>query len=205
MSENEILPENENPPEKEVSLGLVALPPQTFEHDVKVSEKYQRFSTEILRLSLAAIGAVGFLIANGAAKDGFNAQWLAKNTIFGFWVVISLLCFGISAGLALLHLYFSADSEAYHLEYLRRLKSLGDSSKLRKRPERYDFTTYWDLYWNGKKYDDDSDKILKEAADERDVRTFLLKLSGKILLFSGISLWLGAITLVFCFLTLIFR
>lgn len=200
--------ESENRTDKKVSTGLAPLPSGTFEHDVAVSDKYQRFSTELLRLSLAGIGGIGFLLVNylfsPQSRDQF--KWLVKNTTFGFWLVLSLLFFAVSAGLALFHFYFGADSKSYHLKYLRLEQRLGDSTQIETIGKREDFNTCWNLYYNGKKYDEnDADKLIKIAADERDVRNFLLKISGKMLFYAGLFLWLGAITLAFSFLSVIFN
>jgi hypothetical protein len=202
------MPETEDSTNKNVSSGLVSLPSGTFEHDVAVSDRYQKFSSELLRLSIAAIGAIGFLVLNNVFSQGGRDQfnWLVKNTTFGFWLFISLFCFVLAAAFALLHFYFGADGKAYHLKYLRLENSLGDASKIRKIKKREDIGTCWDLYWNGKTYpDDDEEKIIKQAADERDVRNFLLKISGKVLFYSGILLWLGVITFAFTFIPVIFK
>lgn len=197
--------ENETQTNKNVSSGLVPIPSGTFEHDVAVGGKYQNFSTEILRLSLAAIGAIGFLVVNNSfSKDqSGKIEWLIKHSSFGFWLFTSLFCFGFAAAFALLHLYFSADSKAYHLKYLRLENKLGGNSGIKKENRRKDFSTCWNLYWNVKEHEGD-DKLIKQAADERDVRDFLLKMCGKLLLISAIFLWVGAITLVFSFIPVLF-
>lgn len=189
------------------SLGLEQLPSGTFEHDLSVSERYQNFSTELLRLSLSAIGVIGLLVINNLfSKDnGESIRWLISHSSFGFWLVISLICFGVSAGLALLHLYFGADSKAYHLKYLRMEKSLGDKSKIDETPKREDFAACWELYRQAGINPNEEKTFLQKAADERDVRNFLLKISGKCLFYSGILLWSGAITLIFSFIPVILR
>ena len=43
-------------------LGEVPLPAGTVEHDLGIAASYQEFSAELLRLSLAAIAVIGFLL-----------------------------------------------------------------------------------------------------------------------------------------------
>ena len=50
------------------SLGLVPIPENTFEHDMAISNKYQAFASEVLRLSLLGIAAIGFLLTNTLFK-----------------------------------------------------------------------------------------------------------------------------------------
>lgn len=96
------------------SLGEIALEPGTFEHDVAVSDRYQLFSTELLRLSLFGIGAVGFIAEHlGVA----NWSTLAKQS-----VSLSLLFMSLSGSAALAHRYIGPDGLACHLEYLRLRK-----------------------------------------------------------------------------------
>ena len=104
-----------NVPKEELPLGLMQLPNNTFEHDLAVSNKYQSFSTELLRLSLLGIAAIGFLVANILAKDVPHS-----NSYLKYSLSISLACLGLSAGCALLHGYASADAIAYQLGALRR-------------------------------------------------------------------------------------
>ncbi len=84
-------------PKEELPLGLMQLPNNTFEHDLAVSNKYQSFSTELLRLSLLGIAAIGFLVANILAKDVPHS-----NSYLKYFLSASLACLGLSAGCALL-------------------------------------------------------------------------------------------------------
>lgn len=112
------------PDKKKITpLGLIKLPDDTIEKDFVVLDKYQAFSAELLRLSLLAIGGIGFLIANvfklGDANGAF-ADFLQKanNKIS---LVGSLILFGLTAAFALLHRYYSSDSIACQLHYYRMI------------------------------------------------------------------------------------
>lgn len=98
-------------------LGHCELPARTFEYDLAVQERIQSFSTEILRLSLLGIGAIGFIAINTILKseDPVSVQsWIR------IAVVIALVSFGISSVAALLHRYCMVDFLSWQLQSLRR-------------------------------------------------------------------------------------
>src|SRR5437016_9967 len=51
-----------NDPEPAKSLGLVELPKGAIDTDFAISERYQSFSGELLRLALLGIAGIGFLL-----------------------------------------------------------------------------------------------------------------------------------------------
>ena len=162
-----ILEDKSTVAKEELSLGLVELPDNTFEHDLAVSERYQSFSTELLRLSLLGIAAIGFLIANillkGAPQSGAQAN-IPHNLFpvpFKYLISSSLICFGLSAGCALLHGYVSAATVARHLRAIRL--------ELRR--------------------------AKAEAEREKEKRESKLRLELRLNFASGVFLWLGAILL----------
>jgi hypothetical protein len=159
----------------EPSLGLVELPDNTFEHDLAVSERYQSFSTELLRLSLLGIAAIGFLIANillkGAPQSGAQANIPGNpfSSPFKYLVSGSLICFGLSAGCALLHGYVSAATVARHLRAIRL--------ELRRAKD--------------------------EAEEEKEKRASRLRLEIRLNFASGVFLWLGAVLLAASFIVIV--
>src|SRR4028119_1707891 len=99
---------------------------KAFEQDLAINDRRQKFAGEILRLALIGIAAVGFLLLNflfGASDKAPEAFAVAKKTLansdFRFYISASFYLFAFSAGTALLQRYFAADSNAYHLKYLR--------------------------------------------------------------------------------------
>jgi hypothetical protein len=101
-------------PKEKLPLGLMQLPDNTFEHDLAVSNRYQSFSTELLRLSLLGVAAIGFLVSNVLSKDTPKLNYPPKYLLF-----ISLFCLGLSAACSLLHGYVSADTIARQLRAVR--------------------------------------------------------------------------------------
>lgn len=173
------------------SLGLVSLPERTFEHDLEVGKMYQDFSAELLKLSLAGIGAIGFLITN-------------KNVLIKGsrdFIFISLIAFGTSVGAALLHRYFGPDSLANFLIYNRLVTKLKEDKKNPNEQPEEDFWDAANLYFKGvNKNADRSEK----ARDTKYIRNFLLKISSWLLFLSGFFLWLGAMFLIWAFKNVIY-
>jgi hypothetical protein len=114
---------SEQPVEKPDSLGLASLPPGTFEHDVSVGQGYQAFSAELLRLALAGLAVVGFIVTKVLVGPAPDLPSLAPQTVAALksqlgWAIALL---AVSAALALLHRYSSTDALARHLYAMRRL------------------------------------------------------------------------------------
>lgn len=101
-------------PKKEdsvMALGHYALPDNTFEHDLALSDRYQSFSAELLRLALLGIAAIGFLITNVLLRTASPSNVPVNPpkplpSEFESYVVVSLICLGVCAACALLHRYF---------------------------------------------------------------------------------------------------
>jgi hypothetical protein len=142
-----------------------------------VSSKYQTFSSEVLRLSLLGIAAIGFLLTNTLFKGASSSNQTSQSNVvlpaeFRYLVSLALICLGVSVGSALLHNFFSADTLAWHLSAIRRevRKAVGDEVA---------------------------------ADEERKRRKKYLKREWKFKIASGIFLWLGAVFLAISFITLI--
>jgi hypothetical protein len=95
------------------------IPVEGLKHDWEMLDKYQAFSTELLRMSLAGIGAVGFLVTALAGKDSLlKITGIPPASRWGMG--LALLALGLSAATALGHRYVSSDSMACHISMLRR-------------------------------------------------------------------------------------
>jgi hypothetical protein len=94
------------------------IPTEGLKHDWELLDRYQAFSAELLRMSLAGLAAVGFLVTALAGKDSLlkiSGVPLTSRLSIG----VSLLALGLSAGAALAHRFVSSDSMAYHISVLR--------------------------------------------------------------------------------------
>ena len=103
------------------SLGLIETPENSFSNDLQISDRYQTFSAEMLRLALLGIAAIGFIVVNILLKDSARSRELivGDNRSFMWFMSASLVCLGVSAAFSLAHRYLSTDSLACHLRSLR--------------------------------------------------------------------------------------
>lgn len=94
------------------------IPVDALKHDWELLDRYQTFSAELLRMSLAGIAAVGFLVAALAGKNSLlDITGLPPTSRWSMGV--ALFALGLSAGAALAHRFVSSDSMACHISLLR--------------------------------------------------------------------------------------
>ena len=102
------------------SIALEPIVAETFAHDIEVSDRFQKFSEEILRLALAGVAGLGLLLVNCL----FNAtgqrlsmpQAVKQNRLI---LLASLTLFGAAALAAVIHRLASTYSLSQHLLILR--------------------------------------------------------------------------------------
>ncbi len=105
-------------------LSDITLPADTYNADFQLTDRYQAFSTELIRLSLLGIAGYGFLIANVVLKSDENLNILAGQSMaLGAGVVF----LGLTTALALAHRFFSTGCLAYQISILRTLTRLDGS------------------------------------------------------------------------------
>ncbi len=149
--------------------GVIDIPSEGLKHDWELLDRYQAFSAELVRMSLAGIAAVGFLVTALAGKESLlKISGVPPTSLVG--IAVCLFALGLSAGTALAHRFVSSDSMAYHISLLR-------------------------MQLRGKADDD--------ISKERLARNRRLKLSGTLLLVSGLSLSIGALALAVSFIVLL--
>ena|SRR5688572_12135772 len=95
--------------------------------DFKVLDRYQAFSTEVLRLGLLGIGAIGVLVVGG---KGISPLVTATSTsiLTKIAILLSLSGFAAACAFALCHRYWSTDAMAC-------LKKLSDLREMREPDE----------------------------------------------------------------------
>ena len=101
------------------SLGLTSIPERTIEHDLTLLGRFQEFSAELLRVALIGISAIGFVVARLLFPEKGSPQ-LSLPTTAKFFLTAALVALTVSAGAALAHRYFAADSMSWHLQAMRR-------------------------------------------------------------------------------------
>ncbi|HLL72509.1 MAG TPA: hypothetical protein VK363_13790 [Pyrinomonadaceae bacterium] len=102
-------------PRVHFKLGSLEVPENLLKIDLQLTDKYQGFSAELVRLTLLGIAVFGFFYKE-ASEAITNDRW-AKG-LFS----ISVMMFACSAGAALFHRYFSTDSISCYIRYLRLLQ-----------------------------------------------------------------------------------
>ena len=105
------------------TIGEITVPSEYFQVDLELLDRYQAFSSELLRLALAGVAVIGFLITNLMGNEDLGA---VEQPLFWF----KLLAFGsavvlcLSAAASLCHRYFATDGVYYHIKAVRlRLRS----------------------------------------------------------------------------------
>ena len=118
----------ENRPHININLGSVLLDENVIKPDFQILEKYQNFSSEILRLSLIGIGAYAVLFEWTFARKPEDTKALAQlfqsNPLNKYLVIASITFFAAAAASSLVHRYYSSDFMAYHIRFLRIKKYL---------------------------------------------------------------------------------
>ncbi len=101
--------------------SLSEIKEDTYKADIALLGRYQAYSSELLRLSLAGIGFIGFLVTHKLLEN--EGIFVKLSFIF------SVALFGLSAAFALAHRYYSSDGIYYHLRAIRNNSCDNDVKK----------------------------------------------------------------------------
>jgi hypothetical protein len=102
--------------EEQVDSNNLAIDPDTYASDMLLLDKYQSFSSQLLKISISGLSVLGLFLSYFYNKE--EVFLLSKETTYSFF--ISAIIFVISIFFSLSHLYVSSDSMALHIEYLRK-------------------------------------------------------------------------------------
>jgi hypothetical protein len=94
------------------NLGYTEVPRGAYGADLAVLDRSQRFSGELLRLALGAVGAIAYLLRD-------PASCAAAPPTVGRLMAAGIVLFGLGAAAALGHRYYSSDGLFHHLKALR--------------------------------------------------------------------------------------
>ncbi|HMT06981.1 MAG TPA: hypothetical protein PKA82_03175 [Pyrinomonadaceae bacterium] len=187
------------PENSEKTLGLTQIPPETFEHDLRVNEKYQSFSREMLRLSIAGIGTIGLVVFSKADSSFLKVSRYQVITFFGLLLFLSAISFLLSMAFSLVHLYVSADAEAFHLRFLRMQITIPKVAQ----PDNIRGISGFSDYWLNDETYSKLTSLNDKAWKEREVRNYLMKLAGRVLFWAAFSLGAGGLFFVLSMIVLI--
>jgi hypothetical protein len=110
-------------------LATVKVDEDLIKPDLALMEKYQNFSSELLRLSLLGLGVFGFLFKGKEYFSKLSGSHLLEKGLSG----LSIICFAIGVGAALFHRYYSTDSLARQIRYLRLAAASRESEMQKQR------------------------------------------------------------------------
>ena len=106
----------------------ISLAEEEYKVDLEVTDRYQSFSTELLRLSLLGIAGYGFLLSEVVFKNEQSTAFFTRLSKQQISLGIGLFAFGLATAAALAHRYFSTDCITHQISILRLLKRQKQSS-----------------------------------------------------------------------------
>ena len=112
----------------EKSIDDYKVPEDSYKADSEACDRYISFSSELLRLSLIAIGGYGTLVTI-FLKDKPEKLPALQNS-WGLFVSVCLFC--ICAGCTLVHRFYATDSMGWYIEYLRATISGNNANKIKQ-------------------------------------------------------------------------
>ena len=104
------------------TLADIQLGDDSFKADFEITDKYQSFSAELLRLSLLGIAGYGFLLSQIAVKNAAPSEFFIALANHALLLGVGVFCLGLAAGTALAHRFFSTDCLTHQVTILRLLK-----------------------------------------------------------------------------------
>jgi hypothetical protein len=100
------------------SIGKVMIPAEHYKVDLELLDRYQAFSSELLRLALAGIAGIGFLISSIIGNKGIPTGGVAL-PLFKICAFASAMLLCLCAAASLCHRYFATDGVYYHVKAIR--------------------------------------------------------------------------------------
>jgi len=164
------------------TLADIQLGDDSFKVDFEITDKYQAFSAELLRLSLLGIAGYGFLLSEVAMKDAATSEFFKSLSNLAYVLGVGVACLGIAAGTALAHRFFSTDCLSHQITILRLLKRTESSS------------------WTEEEKAEDRKRLERERIDQlKDLKRCKL-----LLIASATLLLIGAVAVAFTFAATLF-
>jgi|ERR1017187_97678 hypothetical protein len=184
ISEMQILgTDNDISPIAAKTIADLELDEKMYKPDFEITEKFQGFSKELVRISLLGLGVYGFLIKLGTEEKGTAQKFLMALQQHKFLAGTGVAAFALCAGCALFHGYETARCLAYQLiiaRYLNRLE--GDR-------------------WSPQ----DKDRFRDVIKEKQRCQKGVVKV-GTVLLFTATtSLVVGAVLVAVCSVLVLFR
>lgn len=90
-----------------------------YDVDMVLHDRYQSFSAELLKLSLAGIGVVGFFLTLIAGDKTHSFQNIVNDSFFKTFCILSLVSLAGAVAFALLHRFFASDGMFHHIRAIK--------------------------------------------------------------------------------------
>ena len=101
-------------------LAKLDVPEGHYKADLELHDRSQSFSSELLKLALAGIAVVGFLLANIPKGPGPLEQTL-KDTAVKVLFSAAVVAFALAVGAALLQRFYASGAMFHHLQVIKLL------------------------------------------------------------------------------------
>lgn len=107
----------------------IEIPDPRYKSDLELHDRFQSFSSELLRLALAGIAVFGiFLTLLGDDKTDEAIKTALRSCSFLWLSVLSLLSMAASVALSLVHRFLASDGLYHHFRAIKSLILLEDRS-----------------------------------------------------------------------------
>lgn len=108
-----------------------------YKPDFEILDRYLTFSSELLRISLLAIGGFGSIVLIKLKDEKDHAPLHHFQFLF-----ISICFFALCAALSLFHRFYASDSMSWYVSYLRAKASGNEEKANRERKEMHKALRY---------------------------------------------------------------
>lgn len=160
-------------PASDLSAAKIEIPEIRYKADLELHDRYLGFSSELLRLALAGMTAIGAIIAL-FAHDGTLPASVKSGLFFGT-ALSALALLATAAALALSHRFLASDGFYHHLRAIKLLilrENLLDPLD-----------------------DEKASSLVEKARREETARNNKFKWAGRFLMASGIFITAGVVLL----------
>ncbi len=104
-----------------LSRKKVCIQDERVKWDFEQHDRYQAFSSELMKLAIGAIAVMGFLVTLVFKDASSDFAELRSNVLFWYTAKSAALCLGVSCASALCHKYLASDGMHHHLRAIKLL------------------------------------------------------------------------------------
>jgi hypothetical protein len=99
----------------------IEVPEVRYKADLELHDRFQNFSAEVLRLSLAGIAVIGFLLTLLLGDGDALGRRVLRLEDVRLSLTVSVIAFGVAVALSLLHKFLASDGIYHHLRAIKHL------------------------------------------------------------------------------------